>query len=686
MSEEWKKTNKLVKSVPNTEVNGVSSDVPISTETFFPKYTKEGVVTEVTAEYPKSEDMDFGYRNQIGEEIGGIATAIYGMKKAIDWTGKYIPLPQTRLAKAATWGIPYVAGVVSSWVGGAGGELIQGVAAGEVKKGSWAESLDKAWDAGNRQAIYEALGQAGFAVVGKGLKLAAGDNYKNIDWIRQQIKASGGKLTASQVVDGTVYDTVEGLAEAAWGGSVLRQARVDMTRSIDNYVNSYQNNFLEAADATLNTKQLGRLYQDAHKVADSTHRAVGGQKFKDLQELYTKKFRKEKWTKVDESPILDPAGKNFETVTKGVKKVEIQPVSTKALKSWARTQLKLLKGSGKAGAATDWRYKEFERILKMDDKIAFDVAQEMRSSWLAKSRNFDNKVHADYNTKDSGAVQQLSRQMDIAMDTGARGQGAEFYKEFRAANKFWKTGKEHLHNKFMAKIIAKNPEEIGEAIFKTGNQAEIQKARIALRYMQKVTKGTDEAVNFNKVWQSMQTGYLKSILGGATDTTATQLTEMGVKKQIGSNVSDVEARGMNINKLKDLFIENTPTNDTFKAAFTEPQRNSIKNFISALEGAQRKTKGTGTFMVTVSQAQLVLTVPAAAFAMADPSIVSVGGLAVLTVFPAALARILTNPKYVEFLSQGMHTGIKSKTAGGITAKLVAMWTDIGQEQYGELTN
>ena len=265
-------------------------DIPMSTETYFPQYTTEGEVTEATAEYPTSENMDFGYRSQAGEQIGGATLAITGMKKAIDWTGKYIPAPQTRLAKAATWGIPYVAGVVSSWIGGSAGDIVQSVATGEVtKEGGWAESLDRAWAAGNRQAIYEALGQAGFAVVGKGLKLAAGENYKNIDWIRQQIKASGGKLTASQVVDGTVYDTVEGLAEAAWGGSVLRQSRVQMTKSIDNYVNTYQNNFLEAADATLNTAGLGRLYQQAHKVADSTHRTVGGQNFKDLQALYVKK-------------------------------------------------------------------------------------------------------------------------------------------------------------------------------------------------------------------------------------------------------------------------------------------------------------------------------------------------------------------------------------------------------------
>jgi len=664
------------------------SDTPISIDTYFHQYTKEGEIIEATAEYPTSfsENMDFGYRSQAGEQIGGAALAIYGMKKAIDWTGKYIPAPQTRIAKAAAWAIPYGVGVISSWVGGAGGDIIQSVSTGEItktKQGGWAEALDRAWAAGNRQAIYEALGQAGFAVVGKGLKLAAGENYKNIDWIRQQIKASGGTLTASQVVDGTLYDTIEGLAEAAWGGSVLRESRTQMSKSIDNYVNTYQNNFLEAADATLNTKQLGRLYQKAHKAADSTHRTVGGQMFKDLQDLYKKQYRRDPWKKVQESPILDPAGKHFETVKTGVKRVEIQPINTKSLKAWARRELKKLKGSGKAGAASDWRYKEYERILKMDNAIAFDVAQEMRSTWLAKSRNFQNKVHADYNMKDAASVKLLSGQMDMAMDVGARGQGVEFYKEFRKANQFWKTGKEHLGNRFIAKLIAKNPEEIGTAIFKTGNQAEIQKARIALRYMHKVTKGTDKPVNFNKVWQSMQTGYLKSIMGGATDTTATQLTGMGIKKQIGSNVSDIEGRQMNINKLKDLFIDNTPANDTFKAAFTADQRNGIKNFVSALEAAQRKTKGTGTFMVTVSQAQLVLT--GGAF-VAGGLGAGIGTLATLTLAPAVVAQIFTRPEYVRFLAQGLHTGIKSKAAGGLTAKLVAMIFDIGQEQYSEPNN
>ena len=110
------------------------SDAPMSTETYFPTYTTTGEVTEATAEYPTSDNMDFGYRSQAGEQIGGAAAAIYGMKKGIDIAARYVPSPHTKIAKAATWGIPYVSGVVSSWVGGSAGDIVQSVATGEVTK------------------------------------------------------------------------------------------------------------------------------------------------------------------------------------------------------------------------------------------------------------------------------------------------------------------------------------------------------------------------------------------------------------------------------------------------------------------------------------------------------------------------------------------------------------------------
>lgn len=270
------------------------------------------------------------------------------------------------------------------------------------------------------------------------------------------------------------------------------------------------------------------------------------------------------------------------------------------------------------------------------------------------------------------------------LETAARDtQSDEFSEAFRAANSFWKTGKERLSNKFMAGLMLKNPEEVGAAIFKTGNQTEIQQARIALRYAQKITKGTAKPVNFDKTWQTMQSGYLKNILGGATDTTATQLTQAGSQKLTQGVASDVANREMNITNLKKMFIPNTPANETFKAAFTKNQRQGIKQFIGAVEAAQKRPEGVGSFMVTVSQAQIALALPAAFWATQDANVASLGAVGLLTLSPAVLSKLLTDQKAVKWLAQGMHTGFKSKAGGGLAIKLLAAFTGVGEEQYKE---
>ena len=683
----YKDTDEIVGQTPT------KNNDPI-VESYFPTYSRSGeVVSGATSGQEflnesisrnQSDKMNFGTRNNYGEEIGGMTAAIYGVKKGIDIASAVVPSPATKGAKALSYAIPYASGVVSSWFGGAVGDTVQSVAQGDVNRYGWAEALDSAWDAGNRQAIYEALGQAGFSAAGYGFKKAMGDNYENIDYIRRIIKQSDGQLTASQVVDGKLVDTVEGLAESAWGGTGLRLQRLDNAKAIDNYVNSYANNFLDAAD-TLPIKAQGRLYKKAVNIANKQHSDLGGQMFTKLDELYEQSYKKTKT--VVQTPVKpnEPGFDRYKmlnTTTRVTKKELVEPVQTKNLKSWAERELKKIKGT--ENLQTDWRYKEMKKILEMNDRISFTAAQELRSSYLSKLRNFENKNLTSYNTKDAGTVKALSSKIDTMLETAARDtQSDEFSEAFRAANSFWKTGKERLSNKFMAGLMIKNPEEVGAAIFKTGNQTEIQQARIALRYAQKITKGSAKPINFNKTWQTMQAGYLKNILGGATDTTATQLTQAGTEKIAQGVAQDVASREMNITNLKKMFIPNTPANETFKAAFTKSQRQGIKQFIDALEFAQKRPEGVGSFMVTVSQAQLVLTLPAVFWASQDANVASLATVGLLTISPAVLSRVLADKDAVRWLAQGMKTGYKAKASGGLATKLLAMVTGVGEEQYKE---
>ena len=684
----WQDENPIIGKKTSIDEDNPKVDLPVTS--YFPTYSKTGeVLTGATSGFESlNESMDlsanqinnmkFGTRNNYGEEIGGMSAAIYGVKKSLDFVSK-LPTPQTNAAKALNYAIPFASGVVSSWVGGATGDTLQSLAQGDVNRYGWAESLDSAWAAGNRQAIYEALGQAGFSIIGKGIKMAKGEPYDDIEYIQKIINASDGQLTASQVVDGQLLDTVEGLTEAAWGGTALRKQRLNNANAIDNYVNGFADTFLDAS-TNLSIKKQGRLYNKAIDVATTQHKNLSSDMFEQLDQLYEETYKK---TKTVVKKPLRPEDPGFDSykmlhTTEVITNKElIQPVSTLSLKKWAKKELKKIEGAKSVNR--DWRIKEMENILKMDDRISFSVAQETRSSYLANLRKFENKDLTTYNPKDAGAIKVISGKLDEALESAAKEtQSDEFYEQFRLSNQFYRTGKENLQNKFMSGLILKNPEQIGQQIFKTGNQTEIQKARIALRYAQKITKGTPKAVNFDKTWQTMQAGYLKNLLGGATDTTATQLTQAGTEKLAQGVSQDVARREMNITNLKKMFVPNTPANETFKAAFTKNQRQSIKRFISAVEAAQKRPQGAGSFMVTVGQAGLVIS----AVTLGDAPIAA-GAIGGLTVAPYMLAKLLTNPTAVRYLAQGMNTNVYSKSAGGLTTKLMAFATGVGEEQYRE---
>jgi hypothetical protein len=145
----------------------------------------------------------------------------------------------------------------------------------------------------------------------------------------------------------------------------------------------------------------------------------------------------------------------------------------------------------------------------------------------------------------------------------------------------------------------------------------------------------------------MQQGYLAEIISGARTASKTELTP-GIGKNYGDDIAGGE---LGIPALKKLFTDKE-TFETFQAAFTKPQRFEIKKFMSAIEAAQRRPQGAGTFMITVGQANLVVGGLAlgAGYALGGVP----GAIASLTITPAMLSRALTNPKVTSWLASGLH--------------------------------
>jgi len=628
------------------------SEIPVNN--YFPiinsknNITPANAVAEMDAETAALYDtMQFDEgRSQAGQMIGSITGSMASVKPAtklledtFNVKGQelknLIPKPLRSTARVATQ-------VASAWTGAVTGDVLQSAAQGDLKKHTWATALDSAFDAGNEEAIYELLGMGVVGGVSKLGKFAAGKPYANIQWIKDKIAASGGKLTASQVVDGTILDTIEGLAEVSWGGGHIRNVRTLNDQAINKYVFDFQENFIEQAGKLDTNWELGRVYKQAIEIGQKQHKLVGGQMFEHLDEVVQR-------TKFGS---YDGSGQNMLNRTTGTMPANAGTrglVSTKSLKDWAKRELNQIKGV--EGSIDSWRYSYLNKILNpknLGDHIDFKAAQKLRSSWLEQIRKFENKTSDAYSLSDAAAVKSMTKYIDDGMQVTATKLGGDFLSEFRAANKFWKTGANRLSNQTINSIISKNPEKVGAQIFGAGEVSEIRRARQALKSAEFFGKqGAGQQVNFNQTWQKMQQGYLAEIISGARTASKTELTP-GIGKNYGDDIAGGE---LGIPALKKLFTDKE-TFETFQAAFTKPQRFEIKKFMSAIEAAQRRPQGAGTFMITVGQANLVVGGLAlgAGYALGGVP----GAIASLTITPAMLSRALTNPKVTSWLASGLH--------------------------------
>jgi len=643
----WKDNNKLIKDDDNS----------IPTINYFPIDTPGGQTIEAqgkpelnpeTAALYDTMQFDEG-RSIAGQTIGSITTALATAKKSAALVGDTFNIKgkdvKNIIPKQLRVPARVVTQLASAWTGGAGGDLLQSSAQGDLKKHTWNTAVNSAFDAGNEEAMYELLGLTVVGGVVKAAQWAVGKPYMNIKWIKDQITKSGGNLTASQVVDGTILDTLEGLTEASWGGRHIRETRKLNDTAINNYVFEFQENFIENVAKPLSDFEAGRMFQNAVGVAQAQHKKIGGQMFDHLDEVVeaNRKFELKPITNINDSAILDPSGTTIQTVVQGVKKTEILPVSMKTVKGWAKEELNKIKGI--EGSIKSWRYNYYNTLINQtDDFISFSAAQKLRTEWLEKGRNFANKAQPTFSQADFGATKQLTQQLDRSMGDAAAKMGDEFNAEYRTANKFWKAGKKRLENELVSRLMNSNAEKVGSKIFATGNVTEIIKARQSLKAAENFTKGSNSPIVFKDTWEKMQQGYISSIINKSRQ--GTELTK-GAAEKFGSDIAGGE---LNIPALKQLFTDPDKLK-TFNSAFTKDQRTSVKKFMSAVEAAQKRPEGAGTFMVTVGQAGLVIAgLGGGGYAVGGIA----GAVASLTITPAILARALTKPEFTNLLANGLH--------------------------------
>tara|TARA_R110000744_G_scaffold69493_1_gene140967 strand:- start:10 stop:2022 length:2013 start_codon:yes stop_codon:yes gene_type:complete len=641
----WKDNNKKIEKDDNS----------IPTINYFPIDTPGGQTIEAqgkleldpeTAALYDTMQFDEG-RSPVGQTIGSITAAIATAKKSASLVGDTLNIKGKTVKNIIPkpLRVPFAIGsqLASAWTGGASGDLLQSSAQGDLKKHTWNTAVNSAFDAGNEEALYELLGLTVVGGVVKAAQWAIGKPYMNIKWIKDQITKSNGNLTASQVVDGTILDTIEGLTEASWGGRHIRETRKLNDTAINDYIFEFQENFIENVAKPMSDFEVGRMYQNAVKVAQDQHKKIGGQMFDHLDEVVeaNRKFELKPIENINNSTILDSSGTNIQTTTQGFKQVELKPVSMKVLKAFAKRELKIIEGV--EDSIKSWRYNYYKNLLEnTDDFVSFGAAQKLRTEWLEKGRIFENKTLPNYSEADFGATKKLTQQLDRSMGDAAAKMGDEFNSEYRTANKYWKSGSKRLKNGLVSQLMMSNPEKVGSKIFATGNVSEIIQARQSLKAAENFTKGSANPIVFRDTWEKMQQGYISNLINKSRQ--GTELTQ-GAAEKFGSDIAGGE---LNLPALKQLFTDPEKLK-TFNSAFTKDQRTSLKKFMSVVEVAQKRPEGAGTFMVTVTQAGLVIGAVGGAGVDAGLS-----ALAALTITPAMLSRALVSPKVTTALANGIN--------------------------------
>ena len=608
---------------------------------------------EITPDMLYGEDTEPGFlETELGQTAGGIAGGIAGAQRGFAMT------PPVHPAAKPIGGI--LGGAIGAFGGGGIGETgqqaYQALTDSPYAPENLSESMQRVFEAGGEEALYDLVGSTLFKGIGLAWKAVRPKPTKGIEEIQQVLGTHGGRLSAAQMTDNSIIQTIEGLSEAAWGGRRLRELRAMNDEAIKRYTGEYVSSIADQATRDLTDEGLGRLFINTVEGGRSAHSVTAEAMYSGLDDLFRTQTRRIPRYTEKATGLVDEAGKPITRVETKLVTQRVKPVGTGKIK---RVTKQIMDIQEEIGGATlgDYGGTVIKKIDSMGDSITFRAAQELRSGLLANIRTLEGQV-GEANTKRVFGL--MSDAIDESIEIAAKkSKNPELIESWRQANNFWKKGKTLMNNEFISKLMNKNPEAIGDTVFSIGNVTQIKEARRALRAAAKYTKGTPDEVSFSKTWKRMQKGYLQNLIG---------------------KVSDPQTGELSIRKLRSHFVKGTPQNRTLNNAFTKEQRNSLEFFVKAAETAQKRPEGAGTFMVTVGQAGLVLAAVGAVggevFGMEE---IPTKELATFTLSPMVMARLLTNPKTARLIARGINMKTGGQQAGAVLAKIMAAASDIGED-------
>lgn len=320
-------------------------------------------------------------------------------------------------------------------------------------------------------------------------------------------------------------------------------------------------------------------------------------------------------------------------------------VDTKPVKQIAQKILDQQKRIGGVGL-TDQGGEVLNKLVSGGNVLSFEDAHALRSSLLARGRLLESGDPAAKNISD------FVKELNVQMEKGAS-VNPDLFDKYRNVSEFYKGSMKRLNDDFITKLVKKNPEDIGNALYQAGNVTEVNKAKIALRRAAALDKNLD----YKKASDSIKEGFIESLL-----TSRGKLTAEG------------ETKGASL--LKDF--EDNKMKNTIDAVLTPEMSKKLKVFAQASQMAQSRPRGMLPIMTSMVQAGAVTGLAGYAVGKGDPE--SLGLAAPVLIAPKVMAKLLIKPGMVDKLILASRA-VPGKTpiSKGFIAKLIADINDAEKE-------
>jgi hypothetical protein len=575
-------------------------------------------------------------------ELLGLGGGLLSLTPAGRFIGAGGPVVEA-LASRAPALRPFLPSLIGSSVGTAVGTGLEQSLGGEFVPSQFAKNLaeNAAWDVGGN-LVFRVGGQA--IQIGKEALQGLGIGKNNIPDAQiaaqrflSQSSQPQATLTRAQLLETPGSIAAERLARGGTGATIFGA----QDQAVKKAVEEGKRNFFNKLDTDPEFNAVLGQGRSADYAAGTAFTNAINRAFTSLKEQVDPFYQ-----------TLGQQGKNVPVDFSSIQKVAQQELDAASA----------ISSTGRAGSALSEEVaKELKNIADIKGTIDFAQAHQYRSNLLSRIRELEQSEVRPTNL--IRILKSTVKQLEDKMDEGAKLFDPTLKKEYDKISQLYKEGVSELYPQTVTKALQKNPERVGEHLFRVGNETEILDTIKAARRIETLTANTANPIKSDQILNSLRYGYLDGVLS-TFESTAKLATDLDNPKF---------ARSFNA-----LFP------DKNQQEVLRGMANAAKTIQKAeapVAGLPSRTVGTGVQFASLATggtaAYLSLT-PDQQEKLKDnvPASLITGGIILFT--PRIMAKAMTDPAAVSALAKVTNpTKISPAAYGAAVTKLAAYWNNAG---------